>query len=105
MNRLNLKPIGNFVKGACKVIAYGALLTLACGVKIEYKHHESGTVKYSDAVDAIMNSNMWSSDKAEAVVALNRDSNEELYKAVIHVANGTMWSNDKVEMIKKLCGK
>lgn len=105
MNGLNVKPIGNFVKGVCKVIGYGALLALACGVKIEYEHHESGAAKYSDAVDAIVNSNMWSSDKAAAIAALDRDANEDLYKAVIHVAKGTMWSADKVDMIKKLCKK
>lgn len=105
MSKLNLEPIGNFVKGACKLIGYGALLALACGVKIEYEHHESGTAKYSDAVAAIMNSNMWSTDKAEAIEALPRDANEELYKAIIHVAKGTSWSTDKVETIKKLCKK
>lgn len=105
MSKLNLAPVWNFVKVAGKVIGAGALLALACGVRVEYEHHESEGVTYSDAVNAIMNSTMWHDDKSEAIAVLSRDANEELYKAIIHVANGKMWSDDKLKTIKNLCGK
>lgn len=108
MNGQIVKLIWNFVKGTGKVIGGGALLAMATvlGASIENKLHESKHVTYSDTVNAIMNSNMWSDDKAEAIAALSRDADEELYKAVVTVANGKMWANDKADLIiEGLLGK
>ena len=64
-----------------------------------------GNVKYSDAVDVIMNSSMYSSDKNRALVALRRDEDAEYYRAVIRVVNSNMFSSDKIKTIADLNGE
>lgn len=58
---------------------------------------------FSEAVGAIMNSDMWSSDKQKAVSAMKRGYSCEIYAAVIKIADSaSVWSSDKVKMIEEL---
>lgn len=58
---------------------------------------------FSEAVDAIMNSGMWSSDKQKAISAMKSGCSYDIYAAVIKIAESqTTWSSDKVKMIEKL---
>ena len=61
-----------------------------------------GNVKYSDAVDVIMTSSMYSADKNRAVAALKKDKDTEYYRAVVRVVRSNMYSSDKIKTITDL---
>lgn len=71
--------------------------------KLDMMRYNTGTVKYDDAVRAIMNSSMWSEDKSKAVAMLRIDGGSEFYKAIIDIAKSSMWSNDKLKTIQDMC--
>lgn len=54
---------------------------------------------YGLAAKAISKSNMWSSDKAQALQMLLSDGPDSYYQSVIAIANGGMWSCDKLTAI------
>lgn len=104
-NKKTLEVAGKVAKKGCELAAYGLMTMLSCvTVKdvvdaIRY----SGDVGYSDAVNAIMNSSMYSHDKTSAVSALIRDDSSETYKAVIQIARSGMYSHEKVKSIQNVC--
>ena len=57
---------------------------------------------YSGAMNAIMNSNMYSADKTGITKLLLSNASEDYYSSVISIANSTMFSSDKVYAIKSL---
>lgn len=57
---------------------------------------------YSGAMNAIMNSTMYSSDKTNISKLLLSNASEDYYSSVISIANSTMFSSDKVYAIKNL---
>lgn len=57
---------------------------------------------YSDAVTAIMDSDMFSVDKNAATKALKKDGDAEFYRAVIKIAKSTMFSCDRFKLIVEL---
>ena len=61
-----------------------------------------GNVTYSDAVDTIMNSTMFSSDKGKAVKELQKNKDSDYYRAVIRVVKSSMYSSDKIKTIAEL---
>ena len=89
------------------VASYG--LMLAASYKLaDYVAGGDGSklATYDDAVKAIMDSSMFSHDKADAVAVLSRYESSTFYKAIVHVAkDSSMFSHDKVEMIKTLSEK
>ena len=64
-----------------------------------------GNVKYGDAVDVIMSSSMYSSDKNKALLALKKDKDSDYYRAVIRVVKSNMFSSDKIKTITDLNGE
>ena len=103
-----LKTVGNYLKTGCKIAAYGVttLLTyLSISDVKNYIRDVSVNVNadYADAVNAIMNSNMLSEDKKEAVQALSKEESASFYKAVVKIAGSNMWSEDKAETIMEMC--
>lgn len=54
------------------------------------------------AIKAINDSDMWSSDKCEAISAIKHNYSPDVYYAVISIANSDMWSSDKRDTIKKI---
>lgn len=62
----------------------------------------SGNVGYDDAVKVIMNSNMLSSYKTEAISALDKDGTSDYYRAVISTVNSDMMSSYKVDAIRNM---
>lgn len=63
----------------------------------------STAVKYDEAVDAIMKSDMTSYYKSEAIEALKQDGSVEYYRSVAHIVNDTSTTSYyRLEMIKKL---
>lgn len=101
------EAVGRFAKTGCKVVGYG-LATVASYVSMkdiaDVKNY-FGKVNYSDAVRAIMNSSMYSSDKNRMIEVLRRDGNTEYYRTVISVVNSTMFSSDKIKTITTLYGE
>lgn len=106
MKRLNWESIGKGVLSVCTGLAYGAVLAVACGSKITITHKKIvngvGDVNLSDAVDAIMNSDMFDSYKLDAVELLKTDGDSGYYKSVISAINSDMYDSYKIDVIKKL---
>lgn len=71
--------------------------------KLDVLRYNTGTVKYDDAVRAIMNSSMWSENKSKAVSMLRVDGGSDFYKAIIDVVKSSMWSEDKLKTIEDMC--
>lgn len=64
---------------------------------------DSGSASYSDAIQAIMKSDMWDNDKSKTVSILPKDASPELYKSVISVVRSDIWSSNKVSVIRNMC--
>ena len=106
VSNINLKPIGKFVKIAGRAVAYGTLFGVCSKTQDVSERHNNLTATYSDAVKAIMDSDMLMGDKSDTIAVLARNENSEFYKAIIHVANDVrMTSRFKTETINQLCGK
>ena len=107
MKKFVWKPVGEFVGQLCKCASY--VLMLAASNKVaDYVIGEPGSsyAGYDDAIGAIMNSDMYSHDKAAAAGALKCDGTSDFYKAIIHIANSSdSYSHDKVSMVKELSQK
>lgn len=102
MRKINWKPIGEFVGQACELALYGVALVASYKVG-DYivKGNETTIARYSDAVEAIMKSAMFSHDKSDAVEALKRHETSEYYRAIVQIVkDSSMFSHDKVKMIK-----
>lgn len=56
----------------------------------------------SKAVEAINESDMWSSDKSEAISSIKHGFPQDVYYAVVSIAKSDMWSSDKRDAIEKL---
>ncbi len=105
MMKINLEPIGKVAKHLCK-IAYGvAIVSIANEIGTQNEKHNYIIAGYGSAVNAIMESDMWSSDKQRAIATLKRDESAEFYKAVISIAESDAWSSDRLRMIQGLCDK
>lgn len=105
MMKINLEPVGKIAKQLCK-IAYGvAVVSLANEIGTRTEKHSYIIADYGSAVNAIMESDMWSSDKQKAITLLKREENADFYKAVISIAESDAWSSDRLKMIQSLCEK
>lgn len=100
-----LNAVGNFIKEGSKIVIpiMSYAVFSGAGHELLDKIRYSGKVKYDDAVKAITNSNMMSSDKTKALVSLKKDGDSEFYRAVIDTVTSTMFSSDKVETILSMC--
>ena len=98
LNKDDLKTVGTLAKDVLEIVGSIVVTGLVFGVIPKRKP----TGSYSNAVDAIMSSRMWSGDKTKAVAALKNDGNSEYYSAVIRVANSSMYTGDKLETIIKM---
>lgn len=104
MKKINWESVGKFAKQACEIAIYGTIGLMA------FKYGEPATKSYSytdatygAAVEAIMDSSMYSHYKTEAIELLKRDETADYYRAVIRVVeDGSMYSHYKIEMIKTL---
>ena len=109
MKKLNIdwKKTGNTIKNSVGFIvgvaAFVLPYTRSMKAIANTVRYERGDVKYSDAVGAVSNSDMFSSAKDEVITLLPKDGDAELYKAVIQIVNSDMFSNSKVNSIKRIC--
>ena len=65
----------------------------------------SGDIGYSDAVGAIMNSDMYDSSKTKIIAALTKDADSEFYRTIIQVVKSNMYDSSKVSTIINMCEK
>lgn len=112
---INLNAIGKYAKKGCELTAKGIIAVLSfMTVKdaldmmtysgdieddVRCRHY----VGYGDAIGAIMNSNMMSSYKKQAVALVPDSGSEELYRAIISIVKSNMMESYKVESIESIC--
>ena len=105
--KINWKPVKDFAELVGGAVSY--VLIVATYRKLMdnvFYSPNSVTAHYDDAVKAIMDSGMFSHDKADAVAGLKRYGTTEFYRAIVHIAeDDSMFSHDKVNMIKALSEK
>lgn len=105
--KINWKPVKEFAELIGGAVSY-VMVVAAYRKFIEDMCYSpnSVTAHYDDAVKAIMDSSMYSHDKADAVAALKRYGTTEFYRAIVHIAeDDNMYSHDKSSMIKTLSEK
>lgn len=99
LNKNVLKTVGSVAKGAFEifstVVVAGLLVTKVSGHKRD--------VSYLDAVNAVMNSSLWSDNKVKIMNALKPNFKPEVYEAVVGIVNSSMWFDDKTETIIRMC--
>lgn len=87
---------GYAVKGLATVVAYMSVTGLLEDLRY------CGPVGYSDAVNAIIDSSLYSDGKAKIMAVLKTDGDSDYYKAVIKVVQSVMYSDKKVEIIENM---
>ena len=96
-----VKNIAKGLKGAIIPIAGVVLSSITISDLLNAIRY-CGNVGYDDTVRAIMNSNMMSSYKTEAVSAVKCDGTSEYYRAVISTVNSDMMSSYKIDAIRNI---
>lgn len=96
--------VKQFAKSFCNLVVFGALMVLPRVLHVEcvLGEHERKRVGYYDAVQAIMETGMFASDKREMISVMKQNASEGYYKAVISIAKSSMFASDKIETIKTL---
>ena len=107
MKKLNInwEPVGKFAKSACEILVYGALavMSIKFSESTAKRHGKIVNATYSGAVEAIMNSDMYSHYKSYAITMLKRDGDAEYYGAIIRIVeDDNTYSHYKLDMIKAL---
>ena len=96
---IDREAVRNVVGAVCGVAVGVAYFVLGCAAVV-YK--ENIPVGYDDAIEVIVNSDMFSSCKVEAINAVKRDEESGYYKTIINIVKSNMFSSSKVDAIKKL---
>lgn len=104
MRKLDFEQIVEVAKPIVKGVACGALLTLLNrSIKLNINVGETESVGYGEAVNTIMNSTMFGSDKSKAVAMLKKCASADYYKAVVCiVSDDCMFASDKLKTIQAL---
>ena len=109
MSKMNWQQVGSTIINGGSIIIGVALCTIPYLKTIrdvsESVRYYRGCVSYSDAVSAVLNSDMFSSAKEEAVKMIPKDGDNELYRSIIQIVNSDAFSSNKANMIKDICGK
>ena len=99
LNKDVLKAVGSVAKGIYGVFCIGAVAGLLAAKATDDKY----AATYDEAVNEVVNGNLWSSDKAEVLDVLKPYFKPVVYKAVIEVIKSDMFMTDKTETIIKMC--
>ena len=97
--------IGYIVKIGGIALIYGlASMASRTSVKEMFDNiRYSGNVTYSDAVSAVMDSDMFDSSKTKVIELLKRDQSVEYYKTIIDIVRSNMFDSNKIKAITILC--
>lgn len=103
MKKLNItkETIKDTFKVACRITLCGLAIVKSSNTAkdiIDMVRY-SGNVKYSDAVDVIMDSNMFDSNKNEALALLKKNKDAEYYKTIIRIVKSNMFDSNKIKAI------
>lgn len=108
---MNTKRIKNGFATAWTYVRKGAawLTPIIIAGVVAYPKNEGsvemryiGKLDYSDAIDAISKSTMYSLDKTKAIKLVKRDEKPEYYGAIASIVGSKMYSIDKVRSIEEL---
>ena len=107
MKKFNItkEHIGNIVKIGGIALVYG-LASMASRTSINdifSTIRYSGNVTYSDVVSAVMESDMFDSNKTKVIELLKRDQSVEYYKTIIDIVRSNMFDSNKIKAIRILC--
>lgn len=104
--KLNKEQVGKIVMGTGKALVCGlsclALIVPHVESSVAAVKRLTAKADYSGAVKVIMNSDMMSSYKRDAIDAMQKDRDEDYYKSIIEVVNSNMLGSYRVETIKKI---
>lgn len=94
--------------GCIAAIVVGNLVTNHKAANISSNHHEpessKDSVSYSEAVAAIMKSDMLSAYKQQIISFLGTNMSEDIYKSIICIAaDSRMLGANKRDTIQKIC--
>ena len=99
LNKNVLKSVGSVALGVFEILS----TVVVAGLIVTGKKGVKQVVTYNDAVNAVMNSGLWSDNKVEIIHALKPNFEPEVYEAVVAVINSSMWFDDKTETIIRMC--
>ena len=107
MKKFNItkEHIGNIVKIGGIALVYGlASMASRTSVKEMFDNiRYSGDVTYGDVVSAVMESDMFDSNKTKVIELLQRGKNVEYYKTIIDIVRSNMFDSNKIKAITILC--
>lgn len=103
MKRIDMDVLKGFAKTLGNLMVSGAVIHAYLTRDTDTRIKSYAFAGYGDAVEAIMQSNMYSHDKGDAVKALPRDEHIEFYKAIISIATSRAYSHEKKDMIVNMC--
>ena len=107
MKKINItkEHIGNIVKIGGIALVYGlASMASRTSVKEMFDNiRYSGNVTYSDVVSAVMESDMFDSNKTKVIELLQRGKSVEYYKTIIDIVRSNMFDSNKIKAITILC--
>lgn len=96
-----MKAIGDATKIGISIVISVALVEMANKayylVEPVFYH---GDAIYDDVVRAIMNSNMYSSYKTEALEIIKRDRDSTYYKTAMHILRSNMYDSYKIDALR-----
>ena len=99
--------VGSIFGGIIATIVVGNVLSHCRSINTETTDSEPKTddyTSYSDAVNAIMNTEMLSTWKQEMINAISTDMSEDIYKAIVCIARDEHMLNAvKRDTVLKIC--
>lgn len=110
MKKLNItkRDVGNAIKNSCGLmvtVAAFVLPNLSMIKEIIEEVRYNGNATYSDVINVVLHSNMYSTDKTKLAAMVPKDKDSEFYKFIIKVVKSNIYSSDKVTVIKSICEK
>lgn len=98
------EKVGRLLKDGCSLVVFALMMTLPhiTEKNVSTMKRYIGKANYSDAVSAIMASDMFGSYKNEIIELLKKGEDTEYYSSVIQVVNSDMFGSYKVDAIKKI---
>lgn len=103
-----LEKIKKIAKGGLKLVMCGFGAAMYYNLKLDSNDNTRviyGNASYSDAINAIIESDMFDSNKTKLITNLKTDADSSKYTAVISIVNSDMFDSNKVNSVLEICGK
>lgn len=85
---------------ALSALAYAAYAYFGSISRKQEYYYEPGGNYYAMAARAILGSDMWFSDKTDALEMLLPNGTAGYYQSIIAIVSSSMWSSDKLDAIE-----